>query len=355
MVANLSDNIAPILDDEGDNVNRYQDDNDDDDGDDDDGRNIPEAVEVNERGSTAAAAKGEDGKDPAAEEPKKKRIVRNPQPKLDPNRICGPRGVGTLETVFRDFKSHGKGREFDDLEAVMKRMEHWAHRLYPKLPFDDVMERIAQLGKKQAVKTYVRKIRLNMVGPVGGGAAGGGDGEDEEDGAVRYEDGEGKEGGGEEEDVFAKLVREADEEEERRRREQQQDEDEEMVIRDTQTIPSSSQANTTTTSLSEEARERMDRNRRMAEKKRRERAARAAEQRMATKETVAGNSGTEEKIEEEVGQQVVEKSVERAAEMETEERQGNEEQQMEASHQGKENEDAQAPMEDDGSAAVQQT
>ncbi len=56
-----------------------------------------------------------------------------------------------------------------------------------------------------------------------------------------------------------------------------------------------------------------------------------------------------------MGQQVVEESVERAAEMETEERQGNEEQQMEASHQGKENEDAQAPMEDDGSAAVQQT
>ena len=27
-------------------------------------------------------------------------------------------------------------------------MEHWAHRLYPKLPFDDVTDRIAVLGKK---------------------------------------------------------------------------------------------------------------------------------------------------------------------------------------------------------------
>ena len=30
----------------------------------------------------------------------------------------------------------------------MKKMEHWAHRLYPKLPFDDVTDRIAVLGKK---------------------------------------------------------------------------------------------------------------------------------------------------------------------------------------------------------------
>jgi TIMELESS-interacting protein len=34
----------------------------------------------------------------------------------------------------------------------MKRFEHWAHRLYPKLPFDDVMNRISQLGKKKNVQ-----------------------------------------------------------------------------------------------------------------------------------------------------------------------------------------------------------
>jgi TIMELESS-interacting protein len=41
-------------------------------------------------------------------------------------------------------------------------MEHWAHRLYPKLPFDDVMDRISQLGKKMTVKTYLKKLRLGM-------------------------------------------------------------------------------------------------------------------------------------------------------------------------------------------------
>ena len=67
-------------------------------------------------------------------EEKKKRIIRNPQPKLDPERITGnKRGIATLGTkVFGDFKSKGKGNEFQDLDLVMKKMEHWAHRLYPK-------------------------------------------------------------------------------------------------------------------------------------------------------------------------------------------------------------------------------
>ncbi len=58
--------------------------------------------------------------------------------------------------VFSSYLSFfcvtGKGEEFRDLDKMMKRMEHWAHRLYPKLPFDDVMARISQLGKKKNVQ-----------------------------------------------------------------------------------------------------------------------------------------------------------------------------------------------------------
>lgn len=46
------------------------------------------------------------GKDAGGEKPKKK-IVRNPQPKLDADRILGPRGVPILEEVFSDFKPRG--------------------------------------------------------------------------------------------------------------------------------------------------------------------------------------------------------------------------------------------------------
>ena len=41
-------------------------------------------------------------------EPKKKRIVRNPQPKLDADRICGKRGVAQLQEIFKDFKPKGE-------------------------------------------------------------------------------------------------------------------------------------------------------------------------------------------------------------------------------------------------------
>ena len=77
-----------------------------------------------------------------SEQPKK-RIIRNPQPKLDPDRILGARGIGTLENVFADFKPKNGDHVFEDLDKAMGKMEHWAHRLYPKLPFDDVMSRIS--------------------------------------------------------------------------------------------------------------------------------------------------------------------------------------------------------------------
>ncbi len=57
----------------------------------------------------------------------------------------------------------GSGNEYADLDRVMRKMEHWAHRMYPKLPFEDVTDRIAVLGKKMAVKTYVKKMRLGMT------------------------------------------------------------------------------------------------------------------------------------------------------------------------------------------------
>ena len=94
----------------------------------------------------------------------KKRVNRNPQPKLNPERLMGPRGIQTLEDLFSDWQPRGKGKEFDDLDLVMKRLEHWAHRLYPKLPFDGVLDVVAnRLGKKKVVQTHVKKIRLGMV------------------------------------------------------------------------------------------------------------------------------------------------------------------------------------------------
>ena len=57
-------------------------------------------------GGEAAKDGGEEGKGVV----KPKRVIKNPQPKLNPDRITGQRGVIQLEKVFKDFKP--KGRSF---------------------------------------------------------------------------------------------------------------------------------------------------------------------------------------------------------------------------------------------------
>nr|CAD7410370.1 unnamed protein product [Timema poppensis] len=94
-------------------------------------------------------------------EPKKRKVLR-PQPKLNAERLKGPRGIATLENVFKDFKFHGKGYEKHDLDRVMNQMKHWAHRLYPRFQFDDCLEKIEKLGHKKPLQTYVKKIRMGL-------------------------------------------------------------------------------------------------------------------------------------------------------------------------------------------------
>jgi len=132
----------------------------------------------------------------------KKRVMR-PQPKLDAERIMGARGIQTLEDLFADWESKGKGKEFDDLDVVMKKMEHWAHRLFPKLPFDGVLDIVAnRLGKKKQVTTHVKKIRLGMVTQpvhIGGEEE---ENKEEEREVERY-------GEDDQPDVFGELLRQA--------------------------------------------------------------------------------------------------------------------------------------------------
>ncbi|CAD6224812.1 GSCOCG00005565001-RA-CDS [Cotesia congregata] len=93
----------------------------------------------------------------------KKRIVRNPIPKLNPARLKGPKGVHTIEEYFKGFKFHGKGHEKHDLNRVMKRLEHWGHRLFPKYQFDDFIEKLEALGTKKELQTFLTRYRRDMM------------------------------------------------------------------------------------------------------------------------------------------------------------------------------------------------
>ncbi|TSK19974.1 Lactase-like protein [Bagarius yarrelli] len=92
----------------------------------------------------------------------KRRTVKRPQPKLDSQRLLSERGLPALRTLFSDVKFKGKGHEAEDLKVLMKKMENWAHRLYPKLQFEDFMDKLEVLGNKKEVQTCLKRIRLDM-------------------------------------------------------------------------------------------------------------------------------------------------------------------------------------------------
>ncbi|WAR28679.1 TIPIN-like protein [Mya arenaria] len=82
-----------------------------------------------------------------------KRVIRRPQPKLDSTRLTGDRGIPILRKTFD---------KASDLACIMKELEHWGHRLFPKMTFDEVIERVEKLGAKKEVQTCVKKIRMDM-------------------------------------------------------------------------------------------------------------------------------------------------------------------------------------------------
>ncbi|XP_045540064.1 protein TIPIN homolog, partial [Papilio machaon] len=93
---------------------------------------------------------------------KTKRTVKNPRFILNPARLTGPRGIQVIPEHFKDFKFKGKGHEKEDLDLVLKKLEHWAYRLYPKFEFADCLKKIETLGKKRPVMVHLQKIRSDQ-------------------------------------------------------------------------------------------------------------------------------------------------------------------------------------------------
>ncbi|XP_076012037.1 TIMELESS-interacting protein [Genypterus blacodes] len=92
----------------------------------------------------------------------KRKGVKRPQPKLDSNRLISDRGLPALRTLFDSAAFKGKGHEAEDLRLLMQKMENWAHRLFPKLQFEDFIDKVEKLGAKKEVQTCLKRIRLDM-------------------------------------------------------------------------------------------------------------------------------------------------------------------------------------------------
>ncbi|NXD19610.1 TIPIN protein, partial [Spelaeornis formosus] len=88
--------------------------------------------------------------------------VKRPRPRLDAQRLISERGLPALRHMFDSVKFKGKGHEAEDLKTLIQHMEHWAHRLFPKLQFEDFIDRVESLGNKKEVQTCLKRIRLDL-------------------------------------------------------------------------------------------------------------------------------------------------------------------------------------------------
>lgn len=82
---------------------------------------------------------------------------------MNAERLKSDRGVHTIENYFNGIKFRGKGYERDDLNMVMKKMEHWAHRCYPAYTFDDFIARVETLGRKKEMQTHMYRYRRGLL------------------------------------------------------------------------------------------------------------------------------------------------------------------------------------------------
>ncbi|XP_075216769.1 uncharacterized protein LOC142322043 isoform X2 [Lycorma delicatula] len=92
----------------------------------------------------------------------KKKRKQSQKPKLNILKLMDNNGLGALEGIFKDVNFKGKGYEYEDLKLIMRKMEIWAHQLYPSLQFDDCLAKLEKLGHNKSVSTYVRKIRMGL-------------------------------------------------------------------------------------------------------------------------------------------------------------------------------------------------
>ncbi|CAH8430259.1 unnamed protein product [Heterobilharzia americana] len=94
-----------------------------------------------------------------------KRVVKNPRPKLDPQRLLSNKGLPALLEDFKKVKFRGKGHEFQDLDKLLFIYEAWANRLVPRLNFSEVVERLENVGNKREIRVALHRLRDGIWPP----------------------------------------------------------------------------------------------------------------------------------------------------------------------------------------------
>ncbi|CCM04622.1 uncharacterized protein FIBRA_06806 [Fibroporia radiculosa] len=126
--------------------------------------------------------------DGESKEEKGAKEKRKPLPKLDEARLLGPDGFPTLVKQVKNFKPKGKGHEVTDLNRLLQVYQFWGHKMYPKMPFRDTVQRVEKLCHSKRMNVALSVWRDESKGLVNGrkidmpsdSDSGGSDGDEED-------------------------------------------------------------------------------------------------------------------------------------------------------------------------------
>ncbi|KAJ1498606.1 hypothetical protein HMI54_006605, partial [Coelomomyces lativittatus] len=79
--------------------------------------------------------------------------LREPLPKLDEERLLKPDAFPYLYMSAKKLKFQTtKGKEVENLDTLMKFYKSWAHRVFPKYPFEKFIFRTERLCRSKRLK-----------------------------------------------------------------------------------------------------------------------------------------------------------------------------------------------------------
>eukprot|EP00112_Aurelia_sp_Birch-Aquarium-sp1_P014779 Seg3208.3 transcript_id=Seg3208.3/GoldUCD/mRNA.D3Y31 product="TIMELESS-interacting protein" protein_id=Seg3208.3/GoldUCD/D3Y31 len=103
------------------------------------------------------ASGGQEGEKTEQAANKKSRQKKNGKP-FNEKLLCGENGIKALPGLFEGTSFRGKNEE-ENLNLLLRKYEFWAHQLYPRFPFADVVERVEELGAKKAVRRQAYAVK----------------------------------------------------------------------------------------------------------------------------------------------------------------------------------------------------
>ncbi|KAI1721867.1 replication fork protection component swi3 domain-containing protein [Ditylenchus destructor] len=88
--------------------------------------------------------------------------IRKARPRFTERELTSLKGLPALKAAFDDHRMNINIGPYANMNAILRKMEYWAHGLYPQLNFDDFLEKTEIIGRKRLVKVTMTKLRMGM-------------------------------------------------------------------------------------------------------------------------------------------------------------------------------------------------